>query len=209
MTIGLIVAAMLSGCGGFHFMQGGELVATSQDETAPVRLAGTFEHAIYGHDDQDNLTVVLFDGDLDKPTQAAVIRMFWMPQAGATPVSESATNANVHYVIFARGDRDPREVGVYSGAGFLYPRSDPGQASLSFELWEASIQLADRSDNFSDLLGQSVLKGEVTAHRDESRVSKLLHQLNSDVNESLGYPRVVERFSPQEELRLTKRIGNP
>jgi hypothetical protein len=178
---------LLTGCG----MIGtpGSLTVAGQAEQR-VKLTGSFDRAFYGHDSKDNLTIILLDGPVAAPRQAAVIRMFWMPQAGATPISADATNANVHYCIFA-GDNKPREVGVYTGAGFLYPKTQPGQKNFEAALWQASLQLSDRSDRFRDLLGQSILKGEVTAQRSETRVSELLHQLNVEVNKSLGYPRMV------------------
>jgi hypothetical protein len=195
LLLSLLTVSTLTGCGSFAFFEGGSLTLASQGEEDRLTLAGRFDRAIYGHDAQDNLTVVLFEGPPAEPTQAAVIRMFWLPRAGKTPVAESATNAQVHYVVFA-GQAEPRDVGVYSGGGFVYPKSDPGQSSLRLALWEASVQLADRSDGFEDLLGQSVMAGEVTAYRNQHRVSQLLHQLNIEVNQSLGYPRLVERPLP-------------
>jgi hypothetical protein len=181
----------MTGCGVLG--PGGELTAAGTSAERRVKLTGSFDRAVYGHDRQENLTVILLDGPADAPTQAAVIRMFWMPKAGATPIAESATNASVHYCIFAGADK-PRPVGVYSGAGFFYPKSDLGGANLKGQLWEASLQLADRSEDFRDLLGQSILRGQMTATKDEARVSELLHQLNVEVNNALGYPRLVHNL---------------
>jgi len=194
-TLFLAVVCLVgaTGCGQFVFGEGGSLTAVSQSPDTPASLTNAFDHAIYGHDDKDMLTVILYDGAVDQPTVAAVMRMFYLPEASRTPVDATATNANVHYIIFAGGGEAAREVGVYSGAGFLYPTADPGQAALKLELWEASIQLADRSAGFENLLGQSVLRGSFTAHRDEAKVSRLLHTLNARVNEQLGYPRLVKR----------------
>jgi hypothetical protein len=207
----------LTGCGTVSFGDGGSLTAESQRPEDRRVLASDFEHAVYAYDTKDTLTIVLYSGSADRPTQAAVVRMFWMPQAGTTPVDPTATNANVHYVVFAGGKDQaqaqarakptadagstadgaagaapPRQVGVYSGAGFLYPKTDPPQASLPFELWEASIQLADRSAGFQDLLGQAVLEGDFAAYQNAGKVNRLLHAINKTVNATLGYPRLIQ-----------------
>ena len=88
--------------------------------------------------------------------------------------------------------RRVREVGVYSGAGFLYLDDTPGSSQLTGSLWQADILLADRSDRFKDLLGQSTLRGSFTARRDDARVGDLLRQLNVKVSDRLGYPRLVD-----------------
>jgi len=200
---GLVLLSLLAGCAAFE--PGGELSVAGAAEQR-VKLTGSFDRAIYGHDAQDNLTVILLDGPRDTPMQAAVIRMLWMPQAGATPIDPSATNASIHYCIFA-GEQKPRPVGVYAGAGFLYPKRALGKPRLQAELWEASLQLSDRSDNFRDRLGQSVIKGEFTARRDEARVSELLHELNVEVVGSLGYPRVVRRGGFADDRPIARRLS--
>ena len=120
--------------------------------------------------------------------------MMWQPKAGLTPVNPDATNATIQYIVFANRRTEEgfyREVGVYSGAGFLHLDSTPGDARLNASLWQADLLLADRSERFKDLLGQSTLRGSFTAERDGVKVQELLKRLNLKVSQRLGYPRLV------------------
>lgn len=172
---------------------------TAQSQThSGNRLSSQFDHAVYSFGDRDTMTVILVQGPLEQPIQAATIRMFWRPRAGSTPLTATATNASIQYIIFTPSDPEPastaatdRLVGVYSGAGFFFPTSHPGDNRLRGELWQAHMRLADASPGFNDLLGQAVLTGEVAAVRDDAAVARLLHQLNTRVTEHLGYPRLV------------------
>lgn len=188
----LLVSASLvaGGCGSPSWsLVSGESDLKVYSQTHPGRtLTGDFDRAFYRLDGENAVTIVLLAGPEDAPEQAAVVRMFWQPRAGATPISASATNASVQYLVFGPQNG---EVGVYSGAGFLHPNSDLGQNTLRAGLWEATLRLADRSANFDDSLGKAVLRGEVTARRDDAAVHDLLHQLDQQVTERLGYPRLV------------------
>jgi len=169
------------------------LAVTSRDD-AGTRLRGDFDTGYYAFDSENAVTVVLLAGPEDNPTQAATIRLFWVPQAGKTPISPDATNATVQYIVFADRRIDEgffREVGVYNGAGYLYLDGKPGVAQLTGSLWQSDLLLADRSERFNDLLGQSRIAGSFSARRDEQKVNQLLRQLNHRVSDRLGYPRLV------------------
>lgn len=157
-----------------------------------VQLRGQFDHAVYSYGDRDSLTVVLIDGPLDQPRQAVTVRMFWLPRAGSTPLTATATNASIQYVVFppASGDSGGN-IGVYSGAGFLYPSNRPGSEHFRGKIWQANLRLSDRGATFSDRLGPSVLTGTINARRDDQAVVDLLQRLNKLVAERLGYPRLV------------------
>lgn len=189
-----LVCYSLSGCATLKLGDdgGGKLTLQSHSEKDLV-LKGGFDTGIYCADDKNHLIVVLFDGPVDRPTQVLTIRMFWKPRPGRTPIDHTATNASIHYVIFAGEDRE--EVGIYSGAGFVYPNSQPGRKTLRAGVWQANLRLADASDGFADLLGQSVLKGRFTAQLDELSVDQVLHRINVHIQQRLGYPRSV-RVAP-------------
>lgn len=188
----LLTAAALGGCGVPFVSTGSELTVRSQ--THPGRfLAGDFDRAIYRLDDKQAVTVVLLSGPDDAPRQAAVVRMFWKPRAGATPISATATNATVQYLVFPEGGR---EVGVYSGAGFVHPSSGLGGDTFRGGLWQANLRLTDRSTGFEDLLGQAMLRGDLAARRDDAAVGDLLRQLHRRVTDRLGYPRLVAAPPP-------------
>lgn len=167
---------------------GGKLRIINQDNPDTM-LFSRFETGIYRYEDQNEVTVLLFDGPLENPSQAVTIRMLWRPKAGATPIDPDATNSTVHYVILTGKDRD--EVGIYSGAGYLYPRVKVGRPSLSASIWQANLHLDSSTDGFRDLLGQAMLKGRFSARRDDIETDTALRRLNQLIQERLGYPRLV------------------
>jgi len=185
----LLLSLASAGCAGDG---GGSLAIRSQDDTGG-QLQGGFGTGIYSLDDKNNLTAVLFDGPQENPTQAVVIRMFWKPRAGRTPIDSNATNATIHYIIFT-GEGN-RVTGIYSGAGYVYPNSKTGEDPLAAGVWQASLRLADKSETFQDRLGQAMVKGKFTARRDATAVQQAIRQINVLVRERLGYPRLVDADS--------------
>lgn len=182
--LSLLLLLCAPGCSG-----GGDISVASQNKRNTT-LASGFSSGIYRFDSQDQMTVLLFDGPIEKPTQVCTIRLFWKPHAGKTPIDQTATNATIHYVIFAGDNRD--HVGVYSGAGFVYLKSKPGVSGLRASVWEANLRLTDRNDSFNDLLGPSLLEGGFTALRDDVGVDRAMRAINSQLREQLGYPRMVD-----------------
>lgn len=177
---------------------------------SPVALRGDFDTAYYRHADDNTVTFVLLDGPEAEPEQAAVIRLFWRPRAGRTPLEETATNCTITYLVFAEDPdpaadpRDPGQIGVYSGAGFLHPDGKPGPATLSADMWEAALTLETRSDRFVDLLGDASLTGSFRAERDPGKVNALLAELNRRVYERLGFPRLV-----RVESNVADKLADP
>jgi hypothetical protein len=192
-TVALLVAvATLGGC---RKQGGGRLSIRSSANELNV-LRGGFERGIYTFDGRNTATFVLFDGPVERPTQAVTIRLFWTPQAGRTPIDRTATNATIHYLIFTPGDN--AQAGVYSGAGFVYPAENPGGKTIEAAVWESNLLLTDRSEAFNDLLGQAVLKGSFAAKRDDLAVAEALRRLDGMVRERLGYPRFVDASGFEE-----------
>ncbi|MCX5658845.1 MAG: hypothetical protein NTW19_03885 [Planctomycetota bacterium] len=182
--LGLMLAAM--GC----TPQGGGNLSIRSLTERDTTLRGGFTTGIYRYDDRNHFTVVLLDGPIENPTQAVTIRMLWAPMAGRTPIDGTATNATIHYVIFAGAEK--AEAGVYSGAGYIYPTSDREAEKLEAGVWQANLRLTDRSPGFEDLLGQAAVKGGLTARRDDAAVEEALRKLNVLIRQKLGYPRLVE-----------------
>lgn len=171
-------------------------------ERERLDIGHAFTTGYFSVDEKNALTVVLLEGDRDAPTAALTVRMFWLPRVGATPIDRTATNASIHYVVFGsslsnREDASQTEdVGVYSGAGFLYINSGMDAQRLKAGLWEADIRLADRSEGFVDQIGPSLLAGAVRATRDDDRVAATLQRLNRLTSARLGYPRLVQSHAP-------------
>ncbi len=185
---------------------GGELAVASQNEDGAA-LTGGFESGLYAlGPDNNTLTVLLYDGPLDNPTQAVTLRMFWEPRAGKTPIDATATNATIHYVIFSQQSGDEAtEVGVYSGAGFFFPDSDPGDAQLNGGVWDANLVLLDQTEKFTDLLGQASLRGKLAAKRDDLATDRAIRRLNRVLRQRLGYPRLVNGPIELPAPRLANR----
>ena len=162
----------------------------------PVELTGDFDACFYRKTDENAATFVLLDGPPERPRQAAVIELFWRPRSGLTPVDPSATNMTVTHLVFAQRERelgreagDRGELGVYAGAGFLFPRKALGARTLVAGVWDASLRLETRSEGFVDLLGLASMTGSFTATRDDARVEELLRRLSLEARERLGFPR--------------------
>jgi hypothetical protein len=179
-----LVVVLLAGCAG----TGGALTAKSFSYPGKS-LTGTFDRGFYQYEGDNHVTMVLLQGPEEKPVMAAVVRMMWMPTPGHTPSSSNATNATVNLIVLPGGPSD--QVGVYSGAGFLFPDGTPGDTNLSASLWDADLRLSDRSAGFSDLLGLAQMTGKVSATLDAGVTASLLHKLDVLVRERLAYPHLV------------------
>ena len=160
----------------------GRFTLTSQQPDGAT-LSGDFDSATYAMDGPDRTAILLLSGPPERPDRAVLIRMFWRPRAGRTPIAPSATNAMIHYAIFTGDGR--REVGIYSGAGFFFPDAKPGRPRLSGGLWDATLSLAESTDGFADLLGVAHFKGRVTAVRDDEGVRALRQDLQQQIADRL------------------------
>ena len=211
-TAGLWLALMcwlLIGCGTAGKLAAGDLTLASRDRPAAeaTDLREVLQTAWYRVDDRNTLTLVLLEGDEQRPRRAVAVTMFWDSRGGRTPVDRTATNARVHYVDFlplangaedATGSNDPGagvsdlpEVGVYAGGGFLRLFDDPRDGTLEADLRGFDLRLTDRSQGYRDQLGRAVLSGRVVAERDDQGVTRLMRRLNQRIAASLEYPRLV------------------
>lgn len=180
----------LGGCSG-----GGEITVTGQ-ALERTSLRGSFTQGIYRFEDDNHATLLLVEGPIENPTQAATIRFLWSPWPGSTPIDETATNATIQYIIFT-GEGN-QLAGIYTGAGFAYPNDDLGDDSVDVGVWEANLRLTDSTRGFQDLLGQALLRGSIRVHRDDTGVSNGIRRLNVMLRERLGYPRVIDAGSSEK-----------
>ncbi|RMH13756.1 MAG: hypothetical protein D6698_13565 [Gammaproteobacteria bacterium] len=165
----------------------GDLQISSRTNPESIKIGG-FDHAIYASHGKSILTAVLTDGPIDHPKRALIVRMFWRPKAAATPLDETATNATVQYIVF---DRVNNTVGIYSGGGFLFPETDLTQSTLHANLWQATLNLSEKSEGFEDTYGPSLMTGRFTASRNDEYLPEAVRQVNIAVSEVLGVPRFV------------------
>ena len=181
LILGLIMFSAV-GCTG-----GGRLALRSTERDTAV-LVGNFNRGFYGFVDRNRVDVLLIDGDPDNPKQAVHLNMYWQPRAGKTPIDSNATNATINYIVF-----NPDGAGVYSGAGFLLPQTDPGESTLRADVLEASLRLMDASESFADPLGLTTASGGFTARRNDLATQRALRQIRVLLGDKLGYPRLVGR----------------
>ncbi len=194
-TLGCLLVTMLQGCSGLDQrvaqltgprQPGAELTLASL--VGPHRLSTEFDHAVYSYETASKVTIVLTSGPVEQPDEVAIIRMMWRPAAGRTPMTRGATNATVHYIVFAGED----EAGVYHGAGFLFPLANAGDRLFRASLRQMRLGLHDASEHFADPLGRSDLTGDIVAKLDESAVRRQLRKVSQHLEPRLGYPRLVQ-----------------
>lgn len=194
-TVLLILAAFVAvslGCSGGSGARDKDLTIQSRANPEDI-AAGGFDRGVYSYDGPSSITVLLTDGPVNAPNRALIIRMFWKPKAAWTPLDETATNATVQYIVFGpeTGPDKRRDVGIYSGGGFLYPKKKIDGIFLDANLWQATLTLSDSTEGFEDTLGSSILRGRFIAERDDEGIMNSLRLVNIAVSESLGVPRFV------------------
>lgn len=195
-AVALLAALLtLNGC------TGGRFAVASAEDPAKV-LAGNFTTGVYAFSDEHTADIVLLEGSEENPSQAVHIQMHWQPRAGKTPLKRGGTNCSIRYLVFT-GD----EAGVYTGGGFLFPRSTPGGSSFRGELRDSTLRLVDRSEGFADRLGLAEATGDFSVRHDELTTERLLRRLRLRLRRSLGYPVFVQ--ASDEPLRLTDRLPAP
>lgn len=196
-----LLSLMLTGCGGLRPGPAGDLSIQSARE--PDRtLPAEFDTRLYSFDDPDSMTIVLVQGPPDAPEQAMTIRLFWRPSPGLTPLTREATNAMVRYIRFEpgqAGERGQPLVRVYSGAGFLWPRTSPGSSVLRAGMREATLRLIDVTDGEAGEASiiEATLTGRLRARRDDEATRRTLRTLQVAVSDALRYPRLVSRPPPE------------
>ena len=186
----IVIACSFSGAG---CGAGGHLTIRSESDPETV-FKGGFESGIYRVDSEGELTILLYDGPAEQPTEAMTIRMLWRPRAARTPLDPDATNATIRYVIFT-GNR-PGQVSIYSGAGYLYPKGRLGGSRLGVSLWQANLRWMEASEGFEDRIGRARLTGDFTVTRNDRTMYQALRRLSVLISEALGYPQQVRADSP-------------
>ena len=187
----VMTPALLAGCSG-----GGKLSIHSEDVTGLVIKTG-FEKGLYRLESQGNVTMLLYDGLLDRPAQAMTIRLLWQPKNARTPFDADATNATIRHAVFT--DDLSGKIGIYNGAGYVYLRGKVGGRYLKASVWHANLRLTDAGEGFVSTLGKASLSGNFAVIRNDQAVQQALHQLSVLATNRLGYPQYVRAYSHQRE----------
>ena len=109
------------------------------------------------------------------------VQMFIRPRAGKTPIDSTATNATIRHVVLSSG-----AIGIYSGGGFMLPRSSKKADVFRAKMRNASLVLTDQTANFHDPLGPSTMSLSVRAPTDEALAALIAARLD----------QTLERIAP-------------
>jgi hypothetical protein len=182
LVIGLaLLAAALGGCSAAYQLgmpaSGSMVIESLHDE--PLVVSGRYRTAVFTDSSGVETSMFLSDTPVDaiasgaaRQAQVLHLELLWVPKAGSTPMSSSATNVSVRYYVFSGG-----EVGVYGGAGFAMPHGELGGDAITITLRDASLKLIGSSAGFHDLLTPARLSGSFTAVRDHAAARRAQHLL--------------------------------
>jgi hypothetical protein len=183
-----LTAIGFAGCGVFHSDPGGVLTVSAADGSktfAPGLTTGAYIAA-----DSDTADVYLSDLPPERFTNRADtlagatgnivhIHIFLVPDAGSTPIDDTACNFTVRHLVLSGGTPQAPVLGLYAGGGFLIPSGtfgaieSFGSGRISGTVSAASQRLSRSTAGFIDLLGTARLSGSFNAQDDESLAKAL------------------------------------
>lgn len=169
-----LLPAFLTGCGVFG--SAGPTGLQSADGSARLPLNAT--QAVYASSDANSADIYLTDLDpLDRLEGADLtgvsgqfvhLRVFFTPEAGRTPIDETAFNVAVRYIVVAGND-----IGFYGGGGFIFLSDEPGDSELSGAVRRATLRLISATPAFDDRLGSAEFWGSISANKDQAAAEKM------------------------------------
>jgi hypothetical protein len=178
----LLAATLLAGCSLVGLRSPSGKAKVVGVETG-ARLSPSFPTRAYTNSDADTADIYLTDlsaedltallenpGDPDVSGQLVHVHMFVRPKPGRTPIEPTAISATVRHVIVAGG-----QVGLYTGAGFMFPSGTPGDKVFGGSITRADLRLQRATPGFTDRLGPAEMTISFAAKRDEE-LSDELHR---------------------------------
>ncbi len=103
-------------------------------------------------------------------TQVMILRVFWKPVPGVTPIVHTAINTTIRYLIFT-----PNGCGMYQGAGFVRLHNGSHAQRMHASLVDGDLRLTGASGYFTDALGPSRITGDFTTiHSVEKTITRTL-----------------------------------
>ena len=189
-TVAMLVAILLCGC--VSPRTGGPLRAVSVNQD-PVELRANFNESFYMENDGSIASFLLSDtpieqlmaGEVER-AQVLHVELLWSPRPGATPLSSSATNATLRYLVFVDG-----EVGIYGGTAFIRHNRSIGSRRMSVSIAQGTIRLLESTPGFVDRLSPGTFSGSFTTERDERSAARLRYAANQIATNAIGRPRYL------------------
>ena len=99
--------------------------------------------------------------------QIAHVQVLWKPVAGKTPLSYSATNVAIEYIILTDG-----VVGTYSGGGFAWVTGTP-ETGINLTVEDATVSLEVQNPGFDDLLSPATIVGKVRSAPEQTVANQI------------------------------------
>ncbi len=164
--LAVMLGAVVGGCSYVHtaYSWVGGITTGMRVESIsanPVHLASNFDVAVCSTDPYVEGSIWLTDVPVSDLAAGSVetgqilhIELLWTPRPGYTPIDFEATNLSVRYILISNG-----EYGVYEGGGFGYPLGTPESSSMILDVEGVTLQLAEATDGFIDLLSPAELAG--------------------------------------------------
>ncbi|MFM1823383.1 MAG: hypothetical protein RI967_1649 [Planctomycetota bacterium] len=179
---------LATACGSLDSVGEVELVALG---SAPLRFETAFREGVYAvRDAEDSFwfsTVpldALYAHENGTPLDEAVFlhaQLLWTPEAGKTPVSESATNLVTRVVVVSRG-----KVGVYGGAAFARLEGELGEGAVELDIRGGTLSLLEHGEGFHDLLSPAGLTAVVRATPSATDANRWRRAVSQFVTNAIG-----------------------
>jgi hypothetical protein len=170
LTVLLLLAAALAGCKSFGPMRIKPVSSSRGATLRPGFTSGYFRVSRDGvyHFILSSSTKAVTGGAV---TQVMILRVFWTPVPGVTPIVHTAINTTIRYLIFT-----PHGCGMYQGAGFVRLHNGSHARLMHASLVDGDLRLTGASGYFTDALGPSRITGDFNAiHSVEKTITGTLH----------------------------------
>ena len=191
-----VVGAIACYCAGCGVSAPDRLEVTSLGET-PRTLRADLGTGTYSQE-LANTSFVLSDLTLEQLEHGGEmnghvlhVNLLWIPKAGKTAMDPQATNTSLRLVIFSG-----KEMGIYGGGGFAWPRGEPLDLEFGIDIVGSSITLLASTKGFHDLLSPAELTGRLSSRFDEDLTRRMRRTASQVVSNAL---KKVEWVGPRLE----------
>lgn len=210
MLAGLVLGVLgLTGCGTTSGVTlTGVKTSTTLTMTPPL--------AVYRFADKNTADVYMtdlprevFDAQADLTGisgQLTHVHLFVAPEAGRTPIDDTACSVTVRHIVVAQG-----QIGIYGGGGFMYPSRRPGREQFKGSINGATLRLVAATPGFEDKLGAAELAATVRSVLDEPMAGALAERLRTLVEQTTPMlreePRPAARKPDDKKSEAAKPDG--
>ncbi len=120
--------------------------------------------------------------------QIMLMRVFWTPIPGQTPISRTAINATFRYIVIT-----PNGAGMYEGAGFVWLHNGGHARVMHATILQGDLRLTQATAYFRDPLGRARIRGDIAAERSQNKALTLALQAQRQFFRSTYRHRAITR----------------